>query len=76
MGTRYDEDNVHIQCRACNRFRADDAKAAYATWMVANNYDLERLRFKALGITKFTDGELDVLLKTYRDKLKTIKENR
>jgi len=44
--------------------------------MVANNYDLERLRFKALGITKFTDGELDVLLKTYRDKLKTIKENR
>lgn len=23
MGTRYDEDNAHAECRACNRFRSD-----------------------------------------------------
>jgi hypothetical protein len=66
--TRYDEDNVQVQCSGCNVFR-------YGEQYLFSKYlgvDLsEELLMKSRKIQKFTDNELLEMIEIYKKKLIT-----
>ena len=67
MATRFDEDNAHAECRACNRFSADHL-IAYQTNLIKK---IGMSRFELLGqkahqTKKWSDFELDLLIKHYK----------
>ena len=74
MATRFDEDNAHAECRACNRFRADHM-IGYRENLIAKigQMRFDKLAWKASQTKKWTDFELIELTKYYKalgDKLK------
>lgn len=73
MATRWREDNVHAQCSACNRFDEGNA-AGYAVFMI-KKYGQEHVDM-LLAIKnqsqKWTDFELDILIKEYKQKVKDL----
>lgn len=70
MALRWDERNVHAQCRSCNRF--DEGNAVGYTRFMIKTYGedtvdlLERMKTSY----KWSDGELDILIKDYKQKVK------
>ena len=66
MSTRFDEDNCHAECRACNRFSADHL-INYEKNLIAKigqtRYD--KLAWKAGATKKWSDFELQELIKYY-----------
>ena len=66
MATRFDEDNAHAECRACNRFSADHL-INYEKNLIAKigqtRYD--KLAWKAGATKKWSDFELQELIKYY-----------
>ena len=75
MATRFDEDNCHGECRACNRFSADHM-LYYQSNLVrkigADRVDL--LIAKGHGTRKYSAFELEVLIKYYTEKVKEMKD--
>lgn len=74
MATRWREDNVHAQCRYCNRF-SEGAGSGYALFIL-RKYGEKKLEYlDAIKNTtvKWTDSELELLIKEYKDKVKSIK---
>lgn len=73
MATRWREDNVHAQCRHCNRFSEGDA-AGYAIFMIKKygQSHVEYLNALKNQLCKYTDTELDLLIKDYREKVKRL----
>ena len=73
MATRYDEFNCHAECRACNRFSADHLDA-YRDNLIRkigqNMYDI--LKVKAKTNKKWSDFELEAMIKHYRAKAKEL----
>jgi len=71
MATRFREDNCHAQCRSCNRF--DEGNAVGYTMFMIDKYGKEHVEYlqaiKNAGY-KYTDFELEVLIKEYKQKLK------
>jgi len=76
MSTRYDEENCHAQCRACNQYHSgrDD--------IFARNIDLkcgadtaETLRIKAKKLKKYTNIELYLIEQEYREKALKLAES-
>jgi len=67
--TRYDEDNVQVQCSGCNVFR-------YGEQYLFSKYlgvDLsEDLLMKSRKIQKFTDNELLEMIEIYKDKVNNL----
>jgi hypothetical protein len=67
--TRYDEDNVQVQCSGCNVFR-------YGEQYLFSKYlgvDLsEELLMKSRKIQKFTDNELLEMIEIYKDKVNNL----
>ena len=67
LSTRFDEDNAHAECRACNRFSADHL-INYAKNLIAKigqqKFDL--LKVKAAGTSKMSDFEYEQLIKYYK----------
>lgn len=67
MATRFDEDNAHAECRACNRFSADHL-ISYEKNLIAKigqmRYD--KLAWKAGTTKKWSDFELQELIKYYK----------
>ena len=71
MATRYDEQNVHAQCRKCNRFeygRQFEYSLKIGTELA------EELLIKSRQIYKMSDAEWLEVFEEFRDKLKAIKE--
>lgn len=71
--TRWDEKNVHLQCRACNRFDEGNLPG-YGRFMQRRYGDdtidyLLSIKRQSMG---FTDFDLDILLKDYRIKVKEL----
>lgn len=70
MAVRWDERNVHAQCRSCNRF--DEGNAAGYTMFMLEKYGkgvVDMLQAQKIPY-KWTDGELDILIKEYKRKVK------
>ena len=69
--TRWDEDNVQVQCSGCNVFR-------YGEQYLFSKYlgvDLsEELLMKSRKIQKFTDNELLEMIEIYKDKVNNLLE--
>ena len=67
LSTRFDEDNAHAECRACNRFSADHL-INYEKNLIAKigqqKFDL--LKVKAAGTSKMSDFEYEPLIKYYK----------
>ena len=67
LSTRFDEDNAHAECRACNRFSADHL-INYEKNLIAKigqqKFDL--LKVKAAGTSKMSDYEYEQLIKYYK----------
>lgn len=73
MATRYSELNVHGECRACNRFTADH--------LISYQDNLKRkiglAKFEYLNVAahsqkKWSDFELEALIKHYRSEVKRL----
>lgn len=68
MALRYDERNVHAQCRSCNRF--DEGNMIGYTRFMLKTYgeDIVDLLESVKKPYKWTDGELEILIKDIKDK--------
>lgn len=64
--TRWDDDNVEVQCQACNVFRYGEQYlfAKYLGEKKAND-----LLAKSRGIVKFTDNEIIDMINLYKTKV-------
>jgi len=73
MATRWREDNVHAQCRSCNRF--DEGNAIGYTMFMIDKYGKEHVEYlQALknGGYKYSDFELNLLIAEYKQKVKDL----
>lgn len=71
MSLRYDEKNVHLQCRRCNRF--DEGNMLGYTKGLINKYGesvLDYLDMKKHNISKLSESDYIALISHYQDKLK------
>lgn len=71
MPTRWREDNVHAQCRSCNRF--DEGNAAGYGLFMSDKYGLKHIEFlRALSHEEahFSVIEMELLTKEYRKRIK------
>ena len=74
MSTRFDEMNVHLQCRYCNRFR--EGEIVEYTQALVRKYGQSRLDIllaKKHLTNKLTNFEGEVFIKYYREKVKKLK---
>ena len=71
LSTRWDENNVNLQCRKCNRFeygRQFEYSLAIGTELA------ESLLIKSKQIYKLSEPEYTEIFETYRDKLAELKK--
>lgn len=68
MATRFDEDNAHAECRACNRFSADHL-IQYEKNLITKigRQRFDKLAWKAGQAKKWADFELIELTKYYKN---------
>jgi hypothetical protein len=71
LATRYDERNVHIQCRKCNRF---EYGRQYEYSIVLGEELSQELLIKSKSVLKLTDLEWQEIYDTYTAKLKELKK--
>ena len=73
MAVRCNETNVHAQCSSCNRFDEGNS-AGYAVFMIKKYGQAHVDKLLALKNQgqKWTDWELDVLIKEYKQKVKDL----
>ena len=67
--TRWDEDNVQVQCSGCNVFRYGEQ---YLFSKYLGNNLSEQLLIKSRKIQKFTDSELLEMIDIYKDKVNNL----
>jgi 5-methylcytosine-specific restriction endonuclease McrA len=73
MALRYDEKNVNLQCRSCNRF--DEGNSIGYSEGLVRKYGpevLDYLKIKKHNLCKFGKFEIDLLKKEYKRKIKEI----
>lgn len=77
MSVRWREDNVHAQCSACNRFDEGNA-AGYARFMDKKYGPAHVDSLMALKNAgqKWSDFEVELLIKEYKQKTKDLLEER
>mgnify|MGYP000453842261 CR=1 FL=1 len=69
--TRYDERNVHAQCRKCNRFEY----GRQYEYSIALGQELsQELLQKSRGVLKLTDPEWQEIFDQYKTKLQELKD--
>ena len=70
MPTRWREDNVHAQCRSCNRFDEGNA-VGYALFMIEKygKAHVEYLRGLKSEPALFTLSEIELMIADYRKRL-------
>jgi len=67
--TRWDEDNVQVQCSGCNVFRYGEQ---YLFSKYLGNDLSEQLLIKSRNIQKFTDNELLDMIDLYTEKVNNL----
>lgn len=76
MATRYDEKNVNLQCRHCNRFR--EGEMLEYTQGLIQKYGsgiLNELRLKKSSTSHIGDFEAKVLISHYKDLVNQMKSS-
>lgn len=76
LSVRFDEENVHPQCPACNIFKNGNLDE-YAMWLIGTYGEgiLEKLNKKKWEMKKYSRLEYEMFIKIYNDKLKKLKDN-
>ena len=72
---RWNEQNVHMQCRYCNRFNEGNA-AGYALFMI-EKYGQKRMEYLhgiSKTVAKWQDSELELLIKKYKALVKELSD--
>lgn len=74
MSLRYDEKNVNLQCRACNRFDEGNP-VGYTRGLIGKYGDhvLKYLEIKKHNTAKFSIAAYEGLIEYYKQKIKEIK---
>lgn len=72
LSTRWDERNVHLQCRKCNRF---EYGRQYEYSIKIGGEVAEELLILSRQIQKFSDAELLDLYEKFNEKLKDLKDS-
>lgn len=77
MSIRWDETNVHAQCRSCNRF--DEGNASGYTLFMLDKYGRDHVDY--LNAVKretanWSDFELELLIKDYKERVKPLERNK
>ncbi len=77
MGTRFDEDNCHAECRYCNRFSADHL-IGYREHLIKKIGEQRMLLLdvKAHETRKWSRFELEQLVKYYRGLVEKLQEEK
>ena len=65
--TRWDENNVHPQCVACNVYRAGEQ---YKYSVFLGQFQAEELYLKSQELVKYTNVELEEMIEDYTERLK------
>lgn len=75
LSVRWDETNVHVQCKRCNRFMSGRT-GEYAAFMRRTypENDIQALEYAAGRTTRWTTFDLEQLVKHYKEETKNIKE--
>ena len=73
MALRWDERNVHAQCSSCNRFDEGNLIGYYRFMLEKYGQDTIDLLESLKTPYKWTDGEVDLLIKEYRRKVKDVR---
>jgi hypothetical protein len=78
MSIKYDERNVHIQCRYCNRFDAENAKIKYYEYMKKRYGQniINLLINEKFSRKKYNKFEIKEMNKIYLEKIKEIKSKK
>lgn len=75
-GTRWDIDNVHVQCPACNVFKngnyTEYAKFMYDKYGVKG---VERLRLESVKTKKYTDADYEEYIDFCKRQIKELEKN-
>lgn len=73
MNTRFDERNCHSECKACNRFSSDHLDG-YRINLIRKigEEEYEKLRIRANMTRKWSEFELEELIKYYKEKAKEL----
>lgn len=75
--TRWDELNTHCQCSGCNmshEFRPETYTLAFIKKYGVEAY--ERLFVKHKAVAKFSNSDLETMIKYYEQKLEALNENK
>lgn len=67
--TRWDEDNVEVQCSACNVFRYGE-QYLFAKYLGTEKADM--LLAKSREAVKFPDWEIQEMIELYKNKIKDL----
>lgn len=67
--TRWDEDNVEVQCSACNVFRYGE-QYLFAKYLGTEKADM--LLTKSRETVKFPDWEIQEMIELYKNKIKDL----
>lgn len=73
LATRWDERNVHLQCRKCNRF---EYGRQYEYSLKLGSDVAEELLIKSRQVAKFSDAELHEIYDYFNKKLKELEKNK
>lgn len=71
MSTRWREDNVHAQCRSCNRF--DEGNSVGYTFFMINKYGKKHVEYLTAlkqETMLYSDFDLELMIKKYKEKTK------
>ena len=77
MGVRWDERNVHAQCRHCNRF--DEGNIPMYARFMEKKYGvsgMDTLLALKHSTPKYSDVEVNLMIADYRKKVKDLNPNR
>lgn len=75
MGTRYDEENCHIECSSCNRMKSDHLLyfSEYVRKKIGDQR-FELLKVKAHTICKRSAFEMEQIVNYYKEKTKQLQD--
>ena len=77
LSLRYDEKNVNLQCRSCNRFDESNSIGYYNGLIKKYGYDvIDYLAIKKSNYCHMGNVEYEALIKEYTEKVKRLKNKK
>lgn len=74
LSLRYDEKNVNLQCRSCNRFDEGNNTGYYRGLVFKYGYDvIDYLAVKKYNYCHLGEVEYEALIEEYKEKVKQLK---